>query len=298
MKYISISLFSWVLMLSQPVLAQLSVFACEPEWAALATELGGERVSVFSATTAQQDPHHIQARPGLIAKIRDADLLVCTGAELEVGWLPLLLQKSGNPVIQPGRGGWFMAADYVELLEKPLVADRREGDVHMAGNPHIHTSPANLLQVAAALTKKLQTLDVAGEEYYARRHQQLVMAFRNAEQRWQPLITGLQGKKIISHHIYWTYLERWLGLQRVATLEAKSGVAPSSTYLAGLVEQVKHEAPSWILCESYQGRKAADWLSQQTGTPVRVLPATVENWQQPGALLLWYEQLIETLVQS
>lgn len=297
MKHVCAALFSSVMMLSQPALAQLSVFACEPEWAALVTELGGDRVSVVSATTARQDPHHIQARPGLIAKIRDAELLVCTGAELELGWLPLLLQKSGNAAIQPGGKGWFMAADHVELLDKPRVIDRREGDVHLAGNPHFHTSPDHVLQVAAALTKTLQALDAAGEEHYANRHQRLLTEFDHAKLRWQEKITLLRGKKIVSHHTYWVYLERWLGLQRIATLEAKPGVAPSSAYLAGLVDQVKREAPSWILYESYQSRKAADWLSQQTGVPVRVLPATVENWQEPGALLQWYEQLIHALVQ-
>src|SRR5579885_2572061 len=111
-------------------IAALNVFACEPEWAALASELGGEDVSVFTATTARQDPHQIQARPALIARLRGADIAVCTGAELEIGWMPVLLRQASNAKVQPGSPGYFAGADQVTLLEKPTVLDRAEGDVH------------------------------------------------------------------------------------------------------------------------------------------------------------------------
>src|SRR3954471_5690754 len=118
--------------------AALNVFACEPEWASLAQELGGDKVSVFSATTALQDPHRLEARPSLIARVRTADLLVCTGAELEVGWLPLLLTQSGNPRVQPGSSGYLEASQHVAKLEIPQIVDRSLGDIHPSGNPHVH----------------------------------------------------------------------------------------------------------------------------------------------------------------
>jgi zinc/manganese transport system substrate-binding protein len=141
-------------LLALPAQAALNVFACEPEWAALATELGGERVSVYAATTAQQDPHRIEARPSLIARMRQADVLVCTGAELEAGWLPVLLRQAANGRVQSGQPGHFMAAEQVERLEVPAVADRALGDLHMAGNPHVHTDPRRLLQIAGALGER------------------------------------------------------------------------------------------------------------------------------------------------
>src|SRR5258706_15831614 len=122
----------------QPAVAALNVFACEPEWAALAQEIGGDKLNAFSATTALQDPHHIEARPSLIARVRNADLIVCTGSELEVGWLPLLLTQSGNSRIQPGSPGFLEASQYVVRLEIPKVIDRALGDIHPSGNPHIH----------------------------------------------------------------------------------------------------------------------------------------------------------------
>lgn len=283
--------------LCQPVHAQLNVFACEPEWAALAVELGGEMVEVSSATTAMQDPHHIQAKPSLIAKMRNADLLLCTGAELEIGWLPLLLQKSGNPAIQPGAPGWFMATDYVVLVDKPLAVDRREGDVHLAGNPHIHTAPANLLKVAEALVKRLVVLQPMHRQVFEQNYQRLYESFAAAEKRWQSDVANLKGVKITTYHTYWVYLEQWLGLRRIATLEAKPGVPPTSGHLATLVERVNTEQPRWIVYEAYQDSQAAEWLSARTRVPILPLPATVSNWQQSGALLRWYDSLISALIQ-
>src|SRR4051795_4208995 len=131
--------------------AAVNVFACEPEWASLAQELGGDKVSVVSATTARQDPHHIEARPSLIARMRSADLVVCSGSELEIGWLPLLLTQSGNGRVRPGSPGYIEASQYVVKLEVPRVVDRSMGDVHPGGNPHVHTDPRNIAKVATVL---------------------------------------------------------------------------------------------------------------------------------------------------
>ncbi|MBI2509038.1 MAG: zinc ABC transporter substrate-binding protein, partial [Betaproteobacteria bacterium] len=133
---------------AQPALAALNIFACEPEWGALAKELAGDKASIYVATTALQDPHRIEARPSLIARARSADLMVCTGAELEVGWLPLVQAQSGNPAIQSGRPGYFEAARESVLIEIPQRLDRSQGDVHAAGNPHVHLDPANIARVA------------------------------------------------------------------------------------------------------------------------------------------------------
>ena len=131
--------------------AALRVLACEPEWGALAQELGGSLVDVSVATNALQDPHQIQAKPSLIARARNADLVVCTGAELEIGWLPVLLQQSGNAKVQPGQPGNFAAADYVRKLDVPTQLDRSQGDVHAAGNPHIQTDPRAIAQVLSLI---------------------------------------------------------------------------------------------------------------------------------------------------
>src|SRR5512137_2010491 len=149
---LSALLTGMLLVLAFPTQAALRVLACEPEWGALALELGGNLVDVSVATSALQDPHQIQARPSLIARMRNADLVVCTGAELEVGWLPVLLQTAGNTRVQPGLPGYFEAATFVDMLDVPTQFDRAAGDIHPYGNPHIHLDPHNIARVASALS--------------------------------------------------------------------------------------------------------------------------------------------------
>src|SRR3989440_5317072 len=138
-----------------PAQAAFNVFATVPEWGALVSELGGDNVTVYVATNAMQDPHHVEAKPSLIARARNADLVVATGAELEIGWLPLVTQQAGNPKIQAGKPGYFEAAAYVTLLDKPTRLDRADGDVHAAGDPHIQTDPRNILRISQPLAARL-----------------------------------------------------------------------------------------------------------------------------------------------
>src|SRR3979411_1887215 len=144
----------FAIIFSLPAAAALNVFACEPERSALAGELGGDKVATYSATTALQDPHRLEAKPSLIARIRSADLVICSGSELEVGWLPLLLTQSGNDRVQPGQPGYLEASQFVFRLEVPKVIDRSLGDIHPAGNPHIHLDPRNIARGAEVLPSR------------------------------------------------------------------------------------------------------------------------------------------------
>src|SRR6266568_1162348 len=153
-----------------PAFADLNVFATVPEWGALAQELGGDKVKVYTATSALQDPHHVEAKPSLIGRARGADLVVATGAELEIGWLPLVTQQAGNPKVQAGKPGYFEAASFVPILDKPSRLDRSEGDVHAAGDPHIQTDPRNIARVARALSVRLAELDPENAAFYQARY--------------------------------------------------------------------------------------------------------------------------------
>jgi len=275
--------------------AALNVFACEPEWAALAKELGGDRLAIYSATTAMQDPHHIQARPSLIAKARRADLLLCSGAELEIGWLPLLLRKASNSRIQPQQKGYFMAADYVEKQDVPESLDRSQGDVHAEGNPHIHTSPENILLVAKALQKRLAEIDVDNKKHYLSRYRAFAQQWEQQILQWKEQASVLSGVDIVSHHNYWTYLNRWSGLNVVATLEPVPGVSPSSSYLARLKKQLTQHDIKMIVHVSYVSKRPSTWLSEQIGVPVIALPATVD-YQNGQTLSQWFSEVIQKLV--
>ncbi len=262
-------------LLSQNALAKINLFACEPEWGALARELGGDAVKVTTATNGLQDPHHIQARPSLIARIRRADLLVCTGAELEIGWLPVLLQKSGNPAIQSGAPGYFMATDAVELLDVPDNLDRSEGDIHAEGNPHIQTDPRRIAQVADALAERLKQVDPAHGDAYERRRRDFGKRWQAAIARWQKRAAGLHGKAIVTQHKNWVYLEDWLGLKEVATLEPKPGVPPTASHLARVLNSIKGRQVLAIVRAAYQSPQASQWLASRSGVPAVELPFTV-----------------------
>lgn len=296
-SWIKIFLLS-LLFAGLPARAAMNVLACEPEWGALAQELGGDKLSIYTATTALQDPHRIQARPSLIASARKADLLVCTGAELEVGWLPILLRQSGNAAIQPGRPGYFEAAAYVEKLEIPSRVDRSEGDVHPGGNPHIQTDPNNILLVARALSQRLATLDPGNAGYYQSRHDAFSQRWQAAIKRWEASAAPLKGVPIVVQHKGFPYLERWLGLRQVATLEPKPGVEATSSYLADVLAQLQRQPAKMILRAAYNDGRASEWLSTRAHLPIVVLPFTVGADDQSKDLFGLFDATIQRLLAA
>ena len=280
------------LFVSQISQARLHIFACEPEWAALSQALGGDLIEAVSATKSTQDPHHIQARPSLIAKIRRANLLICSGADLEVGWLPVLLRKSGNSNIQAGQKGYFMATQMVKLLDKPTLIDRTMGDVHAAGNPHIQLDPRRIKIVAKKLSLRLQTLDPENTVLYQQHWHDFKSSWHKATKKWQVKMRGLRGKNIIVQHNSWIYLQQWLKLNKVAELEPKSGVPPTSSHLSALLRQMKKAPADFIIYSTYQNPKAAHWLANKTAIPALALPATVTQGQ---TLFAWMDHLTDLL---
>lgn len=258
-----------------PAAAALRVFACEPEWGAMAQALGGNLVEVTSATTALQDPHQMQARPSLIARMRNADLVVCTGAELEVGWLPVLQQQAGNPKVLPGQPGHFAAADFVRKLDVPATVDRAQGDVHAAGNPHIQLDARNFAPVAAALGTRLAQLDAPHAAEYAQRTAQFTRDWQQAVARWTAQAAPLRGVPVVAQHKAYVYLYDWLGLKEVAVLEPKPGVEPSASHLQSVLATLKTRPARLVAYSAYQDPKAAEWLSSNAGIPAVKLPFTV-----------------------
>ncbi|MBE9568099.1 MAG: zinc ABC transporter substrate-binding protein [Proteobacteria bacterium] len=295
---ISILLLLSVSLTAYPVFAAINVLSCEPEWAALVKELGGELVDVSSATTGAQDPHHVQARPSLISKARKADLLVCTGAELEIGWLPLLQRKTSNPAIRDGADGYFMASDFVSMLGVPSVLDRSQGDVHAMGNPHIQTDPNNITDVAEALNERLQLIDPENADSYQQRYEDFSQRWQQALKRWNRQAKNLQGKHIIVHHRSWVYMNDWIGLKEVAALEPKPGVPPTAEHLAGLLKKMQRKPADAIIYAAYQSSRSAHWLSEKTGIKAVKLPFTVGGSEGVDSLFDLYDVTLKQLEQA
>ena len=295
-KYFLAALALTLVTTALPSAAALTVFACEPEWAALAQELGGDKVKVSSATTALQDVHHVEARPSLIARARNADLLVCTGAELEIGWLPLLLSQSGNRQIQPGQPGYFDAAAFVNKMEVPQSVDRSQGDVHPAGNPHIQLDPQNIARIGEALAARLIQLDAANAETYKTRAAAFQKKWRESMQKWETQAAPLNGVAVVVHHKDLSYLLRWLGMRDLASLEPKPGVPPTTGHLSDLLAKLQREPAKMILRSAYADPKAAAWLSERAKIPVVMLPYTVGGSEQAKELFGLFDDSIQRLL--
>jgi len=258
-----------------PAHAALKVLATTPDWGALTTELGGDRVNVYVATTALQDVHRVEAKPSLVARARSADLVVATGAELEIGWLPVLIQESGNSRIQPGAAGYFEATSALRLLEVPSKLDRAMGDIHPLGNPQVQLDPHNIAAVAHALTAKLSALEPAQAAYYAARGKDFDTRWAEAIKRWEAKAAPLRGVSVVIMHRDQAYLCHWLGLNEVASIEPKPGVPPTASYLGQLVDKLSAAPPKFILLNAYNDAKPATWLSSRVKSPAVVLPFSV-----------------------
>ncbi|NOX28005.1 MAG: zinc ABC transporter solute-binding protein [Gammaproteobacteria bacterium] len=276
--------------------ANIRVFACEPEWGALVEELAGDKVTIFVATTAQQDPHHIEARPSLIAKMRRADIAVCTGAELEVGWLPLLLRISGNKKIQANQPGYFEATSQIETLDKPEKLDRSLGDVHASGNPHVHLGPYKLLTIAESLKDRFVKIDSSQTHYYEQRFNDFKQRWLAAILLWEQRAKPIKNSQAIVYHKNWAYLFDWLHIRRVAELEPIPGVPPSAAHLAKLKQQFAPSPPNFILYGPHQNAKPANWLAKKIDAPAIELPFTIGGNKNAVDLFSLYSNTIDKLL--
>lgn len=282
-------------MLAAGTVNAVEAFACEPEWKALLDEIGAGRVQARAAVTAQQDPHYIQARPSLISRVRNADLLVCTGAQLEIGWLPLLVRRASNARIQPGQPGHFLAADHVRKLEVPTQIDRSQGDIHPDGNPHVHLDPRNLARIARVLSERLQQIDPDGAADYRAALEDFLQRWEAAVERWEERGAGLAGMRLVTHHRSFSYLMNWLDLQYAGTLEPKPGVPPTSGQLSELVDRLSGDPPAAIVRTPYTDPRASRWLAERIDASAFELPYTVGGAEGAEDLFGLFEITLDRL---
>ena len=274
--------------------AKINIFACTPEWAALAEEIGGDLVDVYSATKAHQDVHHMRAKPSLLAAMRKADMVFCNGASLESGWLPILLKKAGKPEVQQNTVGWLMASDFVPKLEMMEHADRSMGHVHPEGNPHVHLNPHNILDIAAVLTERLFLIDPNhGIAYEAN-----LLAFKN---KWKESIStweasaNFKGSNVVVYHKNWAYLTDWLDINTIASLEPKPGLPPTTAHLENVLQSLKGKNVKAILVAPFENEKAAKWLSERTDIPVLHLPYTIGGSDNSNTLKGLFDETLSML---
>ena len=278
--------------------ADFKVFATVPEWGALAEALGGDKVTVYTATTGLQDPHRIQARPSLIAKARSANLLIATGAGLEAGWLPVLLRDANNPAIQGGQPGYLEASAYVRMLDVPTTIDRTMGDIHAEGNPHIQTDPRNLLPIARALSARMAQLDPDNAGYYRMRGEQFQKDWQAHLARWQKAAAPLRGTKVWVQHDGYPYMNAWLGLNQVGVLEPRPGIEASSKQLRDILMRQQSLQGRMVIASAYTNDAPAQWFSEKAGIPVVILPFTVGGNASAKSLPALYDDTVARLLAA
>ena len=292
--------FLFLILMSLPLAAnaELRVFACEPEWSALAEEIGGSLVKATSATHALQDPHYVEARPSLISKARKADLVVCSGAQLEIGWLPMLLGKANNPRVLPGKNGFLEASSYVTRLGVPYQVDRAQGDMHPQGNPHIQMNPHNIALVARALGDRMALIDPENAAVYASGTEDFLTRWEQAITGWEERSQTLVGERVVCHHLSWIYLEDWLELEQVATLEPVPGLPPTTTHLSKLLSELGSDGggADVIIRAPFQSAKASEWLQGHTGIPAVMLPLTVGGSDGADDLFGLFDDILDRLL--
>ena len=259
-----------------PALAQLKVVTSTTDLADIASEVGGNRITVRHIGEGYQDPHFIEAKPSFVLQLRDADVWAFVGLDLEAGWMPLLLDGARNSKIRPGGSGHVDVSRAIPLLDVPRGGvDRSQGDVHPRGNPHYWLDPENGRRIARLFRNKFSQLDPKNAAAYAANTRAFEAKLAAAERAWQPQLAAIKGKPVVAWHTSWRYLAHYTGMNIVGFMEPKPGVPPSPSHLAGLIQTIKRTGAKVIIMEPFYSRKTADFVADKTGIKVLMLPPSV-----------------------
>lgn len=257
--------------------AKLSVVATTPEFGAIASAVGGDKVSVLNLAKPTEDPHFVDARPTHIVTLNRADALIEGGADLEIGWLPPLIEGARNPKILSGAPGRIVASDGIQLLDIPSSVDRSRGDVHAAGNPHFMMDPLNGKIVAAHIADSFCKLDASGCAAYRSNLAAFQGRLDEKTKEWSAQLAPYSGTSLVTYHSTWRYFAQRFGLKSEIFLEPKPGIPPSPPHLAEVIGKMTAQGIKIILLEPYQSRKVAEAVASHTGAKV------VDVAQFPGA---------------
>lgn len=282
-----------ILLASTPVFAGTNVVATLPWIGSVAKEIGGDRINIVVLVKPGQDPHMIEAKPSMILAARKADLFLFNGLDLEIGYLPLILEGSRNPGIQPGRVGHFDCSRFVSPIEVPVSVDRSLGDVHPLGNPHYHFSAAEILRVAGGMAGAMAALDPPGADAYRSNYARFSAKLREREKAWSAV--PLRGKTFIAYHKMFEYLARDHGFRIDGYVEPKPGIPPSASHIESLIASMKTKKPDGILITSYQGRKEGSFLSEKTGVKLILMPHDVGSQKGTDDWFAFMDRVMENL---
>jgi zinc/manganese transport system substrate-binding protein len=280
-------------MLTSPAFAGLNVVATLPWIGSLAREIGRDKISVTTLVKPSQDPHYVEAKPSMILAGRKADIIMYNGLDLEIGYLPLIMESSKNVKIMPGRPGNFDCSKFVSVIEKQAHVERSMGDVHPLGNPHYHFSAANIIRVAEGMADALAGLDRVNADVYRANFKEFAARFREKQKQWKTL--NMKGKKYVAYHKLFGYLASDFSFQVIGYMEPKPGIPPSAAHIEKLIEAMKRNRPDGILVTSSHGLKEAEFLGARTGVKVIVLPQDVGAMPGSDDWLAFMDKVVSSL---
>lgn len=281
-----------ILAFSTPALAKINIVATLPWIGSLASDLGKDKVTVKVLVKPSQDPHQIEAKPSMILAARNADILIYNGLDLEIGYLPLLIESSRNPQIQPGRAGNLDCSQFIKIIERHGSADRSMGDVHPSGNPHYHLSAQNILGVARGMAQALSSLDREHASFYKTNLAGFEAKLKGMQKQWAGV--SLKGKRFIAYHRFFEYLAQECSFRIVGYVEERPGIPSSAGYIEKIVEDIRRSKPDGIITTIYYGKDETKALSQKTGVKSIVIPHDVGS--APG-LTDWFA-LMDAVLKS
>lgn len=261
-----------------PAVAKLNVVATTPDFGSIAAAIGGDKVAVTTLAKPTEDPHFVDAKPSFIVKLNRADALVEGGAELEVGWLPALLDQARNSRLAAGAPGRIACSQNVQLLEVPATLDRSKGDIHAAGNPHYLTDPGNARLVAQRIAEAFSQLDPKSAEVYRGNLNKFLQQLDAKIAEWEKALAPFKGQRVVAYHDSWPYFAHRFNLRLDLFLEPKPGIPPTPVHLAEVIMQMRADHIRAVLVEPYQNRKTAQTVAAQTGA------AVVDVSQFPGGV--------------
>ena len=265
-----------ILLPSQAEAKNLKIITTLTDLAALTKEVGGDKVDVEALARGYQDPHFVEPKPSFLLKLRNADLLISVGLDLEIGWLPPLITQSGNGKIQPGAAGYLDASQFAEILEIPQgKVTRAEGDVHPLGNPHYWLDPDNGRRIAKGIATKLGEMDPADNAYFQQRYEDFARRLADADKKWQAEMAPYRGRKVVTYHRSWPNFAKHFGLDVIGYIEPRPGIPPTPSHTIELTNLMKRENVKIELIEPYFDLKTPNSIASMTGARVVVLlPST------------------------
>ena len=282
----------FLLLVPFTLFANMRVAVSYPYIGALTKSIGGDHVEIITLAKGSWDPHFVVPRPSLISKVRSADAIIINGGELEIGWLPPLLERAANNKVKENASGYLNLFDFIKPLDKPTVVDRSCGDVHPNGNPHFHLDPNNILVIADKIKTFLLYLDFENKESYETNYKNFVKNWKEKMQIWAQKMESKKGTKVLQYHANMAYFINAYGLQSIATIEPLPGVPPSSKHTMSLIELIKKEKPYAILHDVYHTTKTAEFLKNKTGIKILLMPHDIDALDDVESLEAIFDHLV------